>query len=382
MDASYDPVTGYGASGAAWDGPFEDGDIRPLDGEDEVLAAGTAHPVLRWLGRVVVAGVALTALVVAGGRHTGRLAAPPTPGPRPSVLTPRPVAASSVHALLVAPRLRRVYTVIAGRVAVNTIGGDDRFAISSTALRGAVDPDRLRLILNPSDDVLWVVPLGGQGSHLLEGFDPRTLRRVAAVRLAFPMDNPSVLDGRLYLNDGPELFRVSTDHRRLELAARLIGSGGPMAGDPSRHRLLYFDYYNPLTVRSWSPRTGEGVAARLPITRGQVAVVRGAVWTTGYGLDGRAAVLRLDPRTLRPDRRVATAAGLGAGATIAGVGATVVYLRAAGDPGLLLCLDGRTGSVDARWVDEPGAVGSTAATILVASPTRGVRPLPAKACAG
>lgn len=373
-------------SGADDDEPVAvevDWDDVGAETEDEELDAGARRRVPGWIGRTLLAGAAVAILIVANAPHPRHRSQALRPPIHPAVIHPTPVAGSSVEALLVSRRLQRIYTVIQGRLAVSDLdGGDDgRFAISSTALGGQVDSTRLRLVLNPADGVLWAVPLGSTGSHLLEGFDPRMLRRVARVRLPYPVDGAAVLDGRLYLTYGPELLRVSADRRRLDLAARLVGSGGPLVADPARHRLLYLDYYNPLSVRSWSPARGSGPAAALPLTRGQVAVVAATIWVGGFGTSG-AVLARLDPRTLRPGRSVAVAANLAPGVLLAAAGDRSLFVRAGGGTDPLWCLDGRTGAVSVRWAYAPGVVAADRGAVALASPDGRIRPIRPSGCAG
>lgn len=360
-----------------------DWDDAGVESEDEELDAGAPRRIPGWIGRTLLAVAAVVVLIVANAPHGHRRPQAIRPPVHPLVIHPSPVAGSSVQALLVSRHLQRTYTVIQGRLAVSDLdGGDDgRFAISSTALGGPVDSARLRLLLNPGDGLLWVVPLGSTGSHLLEGFDPRMLRRAARLRLPYPVDGAAVLDGRLYLTYGPELLRVSPDRRRLELATRLVGSGGPLVADPARHRLLYLDYYNPFTVRAWSPRRGDGPAAALPMTRGQVAVVAGTIWAGGFGSAG-AVLVRLDPGTLRAARPAALARSLGPGAALAAVGARSLFVRAGGAPNRLWCLDARTGAVSRYWLDEPGVVAADLGAVAIAAPDGRIRPVAPSGCAG
>ncbi|HEV7205517.1 MAG TPA: hypothetical protein VGN18_12985 [Jatrophihabitans sp.] len=370
-----------------WDGAgVEDEDAD--EDADEDLDAGGRRRIPGWFGQTLLAAAAVLVLIVANLPHPHRTPQTIRPPVHPLVIDPSPVAGSSVEALLVSRHLERIYTVIEDRLAVSDLDGGDggRFAISSTALGGPVDSARLRLVLNPADGVLWVVPLGSTGSHLIEGFDPRMLRRVARLPLPYPVDGAAVLDGRLYLTYGPELLRVSRDRKRLDLAARLAGSGGPLVADPVRHRLLYLDYYNPLSVRSWSPARGLGPAAPLPMTRGQVAVVAGTIWVGGFGTSG-AVLARLDPRTLRAGRPVELAGTLAPGTLLAAAGGRSLFVRAGGAVRPLWCLDARTGAVTQHWDDEPGVVAADlgAADLgaaATAAPDGRIRPLALAGCAG
>jgi hypothetical protein len=163
----------------------------------------------------------------------------------------------------------------------------------------------------------------------------------------------------------------------------LRGALGPVAADPTRHRLIVVDVSNPLAV--WSYRHGERPyqsALRLPIGDGTIAVADGNIWVGGFGTRG-AVLYRLDPETLLP-----TAGGrapmFGPGADLLAGGRRVVWVRSGDESSdLLVCMEASTGRIEQRFriIGDIPAVASTGGYAVLAT-AQGVLTMGLAGCRG
>lgn len=324
---------------------------------DEVLDAGDGRQFPRWVWPLTVllvaAGVMTAALV--HSHHATPRAAPTPVGPTASAGIG--LSSDFVDALIAIPDYGEFVTLSGGVVTVLDAAGRP-LAASLLADGTPADGSQVRLVYDGAGSVIWVVPVANNAPGRLNGYDASDLHRVAHLSLPDVVDDVAVLDGRLYLLTGGRLLRVSNDRSLLEPATTINAAAGSLVADPTRHRLLYLEYTEPVQVRSWSPGGGLGRSSRLPIAKGDLAVVDGTIWVGGFPTVGGAQLARLDPATLRPGRNVAAHRLFGPGAVLDDTGDESLYVRN-GSTGELWCLDGRNGAVRQHLGNLDGTIAST-----------------------
>jgi hypothetical protein len=353
---------------------------------EELLDLGWRRPVPSWawpLMVLVLAGVVVVAIAHSGGLG-GRPAALPTQPTHPTHSAPPPgPSPASPHPGL--PGLR--VTVSPESTQSAALSGGELFVYSGGRLSVAVvahggfapDPAPLRfvrtvavpgrrsvgstpapLVIEPdiAHHRVWLVQLDANatGTEILE-YDSSALHPLGGFVWRGSATGAAVLDGRLYINTSTGLAMLDASASGFVRVPGVPG-GMAIAADPSRHRLLLmYAGGDGAHVRSYTP--GVGISRAAAIVRfgvGNLVVVDGRIWASGYSARG-AALVRLDPHTLRPQQRSVLAPRLGAGAQLVAVGERDFFVRnGAGGEGLW-CVDGTTGRQRARW-QLPGVVAS------------------------
>jgi hypothetical protein len=361
------------------------------DGDDDVLTVGPKRKLPRWvLGLVALLAVALVSagLVAQAHRSPHRDAQPSLrPAPPPAITVPAPPIDTG----------EPLGTASLGIA----IGGGQLYTLDSDALKAfdldSMDPlaavpfdpvlsftDRYyRILYDAVEASIWVVPIGGRSPGRLLEFGAVDLHPMRGIELPTTLASAAVLEGAVYLGTGDYgLLRVARGARAASTVLPLDDGIGPMAADPDRRRLLYLTDGSPTLVRSWSPRDGSGrYAGRLDFSKADVVVVSGSIWAAGFGPAG-AALVRLDPLTLRPTDSAERLVGrLGPGAVIAAGGDRNFFIRSGTAVEALWCVDGRTGAIDQLWDRPAGAVAAAPGQVWVADPS-GVRSLELRGCVG
>jgi hypothetical protein len=361
------------------------------DGDDDVLTVGPQRRWPRWL--VVLA----TVIVVAGGaaafiakadhspHHTAQPSLRPAPPPSTAAPSPRGVDGISLGpgTLTLAIAGGQLFTLTPTRLA----------SFEATTMRpiAAVSFGRplrytdryFQITFDLGRGSIWLVPIGGRSPGTLMEFGLLDLRPLRSIPLSTTLASAAVLDGRLYLGTADHgLLGVPRNGRPISTVLRSPDGIGPLVADPDRRRLLYLTDGVPAQVRSWSPKGGAGAEeGRLDLAKADLVVVSGSIWATGYRTHG-AAVVRLDPGTLRPVRSAtALAAQLGPGAIIVAGGDRDFFVRSDSTADQLWCVDGRTGAIDQMWFEPAGPVAAAPGQVWVAGVTT-PRSLVLRGCVG
>jgi hypothetical protein len=231
---------------------------------------------------------------------------------------------------------------------------------------------QVRLALDAAAHRMWIVTTQTAPTRALE-FDLANLRLIRSLTWGELVADAVALRGHLYLSSDLGVGDLGPRAKLPAFIPGLRGAVGPIALDPTRHRLIAADLGSPTEV--WTYRPGERpIAGRdfLPLTNGSLAVVKGAIWIGGESQRG-AVVAQLDPRTLRPRPLRPLGLEFGAGAVIAGAGEDVLWVSSMTDANALACLDATTGRVEQRWrvngvnavaSDRGGALAATSSGLL------------------
>lgn len=349
--------------------------------DEEILDTGARRRLPRWvvvLGLVVIA-VGAASVVALNGDD----AAPRTrPSDSSAVPPPSRATAVGVDAVATLPDRGSIFT-ISGSV-VREIGANgiaDRF---TGGLDVPSEPGHVKLLADTRDTV-WVVPL-------VTGFPDRLAGvRVGALEPFFDYPLPGIvsaaaaLDDEIYLVTRDRLYVADEDHRSIRYVARLPGFAGSLVADPRRARLLYLSFDRAsMHVRSLGvsgTAGGERSSAPVPIGKGDLAVIDGTIWVSGFSNDGPVLV-RLDPATLAPGRNLADGRSYGGGVSVAGIGDFSLYVRGSSAHTALRCLDGATGALRKLWPSQQGLVVSTRGRGYIAEPFRALARLDLGGCRG
>lgn len=230
------------------------------------------------------------------------------------------------------------------------------------------DWETARLTVDRSAGVVWLV-----SQRRAWAYTPDT--RTVFAGTVPPFSDAAALGGKLYLAAGSELVEAGPGVGRPRQIFEAPGPLAAVAADPTRHRLLVAYQNGPSRVFALRP-TGNGAArvlraATVRSINATIAVAAGAIWLAGFST-GAGALLRLDPRTLRPDRRFAHLRSLGSGGVLVAAGSTSVWVREGiGGPDLR-CVDARTGAQAQVWTLD-GLVASTAGRAVLGSATGPLR---------
>jgi hypothetical protein len=361
------------------------------DGDDDVLTVGPRRKLPRWfVALVAVLAVALvSAGLVARAHRSPHGDAQPSvhPAPHPGIAVPLPRIAGGGP--------------LGPATLALALGGNELFTLDPAALKAfdldSTDPlaaitfdpvlsftDRYyRILYDAVQASIWVVPIGGRSPGRLLEFGAVDLRPIRGIQLPTTLASAAVLGGAIYLGTADRgLLRVVRGGRAITTALPVRDGIGPLVADPDRRRLLYLTDGSPTLVRSWSPGRGPGPGVgRLDIGEADLVVVSGSIWAAGFRGEG-AAVVHLDPETLRP---VGSAAGLvdrlGPGALIVAGGDRNFFVRGESSREPLWCVDGRTGAIDQLWDGPAGLVAAGPGQVWVADPS-GVRSLVLRGCVG
>lgn len=348
-------------------------DVDLPDPEDEVISGGGLPRWLTVVGALLAVAFAVTAIrhVSTGGR--------PAAAPSPSVTTTPPDTPPPNFAwdLAMSPggtwllETRTLAQVSGTRVA------------RSIALRGfAVPPVSVpKLAVDVAANRVWVVLTNAAPTRMIE-FDASTMRRARDVTWAHLVQGAVAFRDHLYLSTDFGVAELPPGAARPHYVPGLAGSIGPVVVDAARNRVITMDLGFPTDI--WGYRPGgspQEAELPLPMESGTLAVVGDDIWVAGRYANGRAALLRLNPRTLQPVAR-APAGEYKSRAAIVGTGSNVLWLRSGDGSNLLACVDAATGRVEQRWqVQHVNAVTSTRAGALVATPS-GVVGLVLSSCSG
>jgi outer membrane protein assembly factor BamB len=370
---------------------------QPADaGSVEVLDTGPRRRPPRWLVPLGVAVVAVAAALVLLNQDSSP-PSKPAASPSPSASVPLPlnlaladglgepldgtvgaaaldVAVAGQSTWVLQPQ--RIVGIIAptGRIMFGSVPGrplDDEFNDASA-----------RLVLDVPAGRLWVVVEGDARGRAVE-YNNTTLARIREVDSLGLIQSAAALDGHLYVTSGNRLLDIAPGRAPVTLA-RVSNSLGSIVVDPARGRLLMADFGMPTRVWAIYPGAARGrqVASpvRVPMTKASLAVSSGAIWAAGYDT-GSGALMRLDPRTLRPIRRSPLDPDLQPGAVAVGSGVAVIWVRpGSNDARELDCVDAAGGELLQSWQVQ-GPVASVGATALVATQA-GAVPLDLAGCSG
>lgn len=314
-----------------------------LDGPDEPageeVLAGGGWPRWAWpLVIVCVVGVVAALLVTHGGNHPGatRHSTPPSvPTSTPSYGPPPPVALD----VAVGPSGAWVLDDDALLVVA---GARTLRRIPLPELAGVTPDATARLLLDPAAPLLWIAVEDGVHARLIEfGTDP--LRKLRDVTWAEPLVAAAAYRGHVYVTTDLGAADLAPGAARPVYIPGLSPAVGPIAVDPSRHRIVLMDQGYPTDVWTYRPG-GRPIETTdpLPFGKGSIAVVDGAIWAGGYAQSG-AVLERLDPATLRPVARSPQQARFDPGAVVAGAGARVLWVRSEGP--YLWCVNATDGRI-------------------------------------
>lgn len=209
---------------------------------------------------------------------------------------------------------------------------------------------RLRLAVDQVAHRIWIVVTDAPSSRMVE-YDERTLTKLRDVRWRQLVQTAVAYDGHLYVQNDFGVADLAPGMPQPRFIPGLAGAVGPLAVDPTRHRLIAMDLGYPTDFWTYRPGQRPVEAARpLNLSQGTVAVVRGAIWVAALAGSGHGALLeRLDPRTLRPVQR-ADARVFHSRAVIVGSGANVLWVQpSVFGANLLTCVSARTGRIEQRW---------------------------------
>jgi hypothetical protein len=334
---------------------------------EEVLTGG-GLPRWTWLLAAVGAVALVVGLLVAHAGHGPRTpaAALQSPVPRPSVSGDLPVGGvPAAFDVAITPRAK---WVLEADTLVRVDGTRVIRSVHVARLNGLQPYSVPRLAVDPAAQRLWAVSTNSSPTVMAE-FDMASMRLLRELTWRQPVRSAAAYRGHLYVSTDRGVADLSPGRTAPQFIAGLSGAVGPLAVDPSRHRLIAMDYGFPTDI--WTYRPGGRpveAAGTLAFGKGTIAVVRGAIWVGGDGTSG-AVLERLDPHTLRPVTHSALASELDPGAMILAAGRSVLWLAADGITGpVLICADGATGLVEQRWKFRSlNAVASDAADAMVAT---------------
>lgn len=362
------------------------GEPEPDRPDDELPTNGPIPRRIWLIGGVVlallVAGVAIT--------HLGRHGHPPQAGPaHPAAVSPRaPSSVATVGRPAAGGRREQAPATVATpldvaatptgawvlmRTALQAVDGTR--VIRSVPVSGLDEPDSFpQLAVDDQARRLWIVLEGGRDSRMIE-FDARTLRRLRDVRWDQPVQSAAAYLGHLYVSTDRGVADLAPGAAAPNFIGGLYGAVGPIAVDPTRHRLVMLDLGYPTDIWTYRPNHAP-VEASQPLALGQptVAVADGAIWVGGFAVSGAAVLERLDPVTLRPVAQSPLAEELGPGAVIVAAGSRVIWLRSGNGGDALVCADSARGRIEQNW-DVDGAVASTSRGALIATDSGVIAPL-------
>jgi hypothetical protein len=253
-----------------------------------------------------------------------------------------------------------------------------RLSLSGLRLRIGGAP---RLAVDTGAHRIWIVVTNAATTRIVE-LDERTLRELRGVTWPQLVQSAVAYRGHLYLENDFGVADLAPGAAQPHVIAGLSGAVGPIAVDPTRHRLIAIDLGYPTDV--WAYRPGHlPVEASVPIDirNGSITVVRGMIWLAGYAGAGHAVLMRLDPSTLLPVQR-ADARLFDPGAVIVGSGTQVLWVQPGNNSNLLACVSARSGRIEQQW-RPPGVTAATSSAhgALVATPS-GVLGLIMAGCTG
>lgn len=356
---------------------------------EEVLDVGSHRKRSTWLVRMAVAALVVGAVTTALQRGDKQPSASPSPTPLPAqsvVLVPNdhvggPLAAGAGEPVLDVKISTRGTWLLQARTVQALLGRNPPAAVPGPALVNASGTAEARLVLDLAARRLWVVASTDKRGRVLE-YEADSMRLLLDVRSAPAVTGAAALGGHLYLTSGRRLLDVAPSGV-LGTAARIRSTLGQIIADPERERLLMVDVGRPTRVRAVVPRPGAtpriSDPVRIAVTKASLAVANGWIWLAGFDT-GDGVLMRLDPRTLRPELHSTLDPILEPGAALVAGGSAAVWARDGGNGRELRCIDARNGQQAQRWNIE-GQVTSTNAGALVAT-TEGVMPLWLDGCKG
>ena len=329
-----------------------------IEPDDEVLTDGG---IPRWVGWVAVLTVVavLAGLVVTHlpAEHSHPAASKPRPPANPAVpVTAAPDVAKGTDTTWVL-RDDALLSVEGPRVVA-------RLSLQDLHLSGTP-----RLAVDAAAHTVWIVVTNAVTGRMVE-YDERTLRKLRDLTWRQLVQSAVAYRGHLYLQNDFGVADLAPGATRPRFIAGLSGAVGPLAVDPTRHRLIAIDLGYPTDV--WSYRPGHRpVEARQPLdlSKGTLAVVDGTIWVGAFAGSGGAVLERLDPRTLRPIRHAA-GRPFDPGAVIVGDGARVLWVRPDSGSDMLACVGARSGRIEQQWrLRDVAAVTSGPDGALAATPS-------------
>jgi hypothetical protein len=261
------------------------------------------------LGRQFAVAVHDPARLVLVGSRSGRVSqrvAVPGAGPRPGDPTPAvfllqgqlgrdAVAVSSAaRPASAAVALGRTFVTVGGEVDVRGRDGPvAHFSTATTAIAAADGATHLAVLSGPR--------------HVLELYDPRTLRRIASVAAPAGATHLATLDDRVYVTDttGNAVLTYTTQPHLHRVAHQaLAGAPYAIAVDPVRRILaVTLTAANGLTL---IPLTAPTHTATLPTIRQPNALAIDAATSTIAIASPASGTLQLISRDERPDAEPAS----------------------------------------------------------------------------
>jgi hypothetical protein len=339
-------------------------------GEEELFEPEGRRPLV-WLAALVLV-IVLASLAIS---HV-------VTRPKPSVALRPPAPPAAVSPVAVALAGARAYVLDGSTLGVYDVGSGGEFAEETFKL----PPGRWigRLAVDPTRGSIWVLNAQTSSFTQILEVDPATLLIVRTVRWNQVVEGAVALDGYLYLSTELGLAVLGPRATAPYLVPGLYGAVGPVAADPTRHRVIVIDQGFPTDV--WAYRPGRPVFEAIDpvrIAHGTLAVVDGQVWVAGLG--ATAAVLqRLDPVSLLatgPDllAEYGLATGLSVGAQIVATGSADLWLRADSGVGLW-CVDPTRSTV--RRIGQVSGTIAAGDGRVVAADSSGVIAIQAADCPG
>ena len=338
----------------------DDGGLAAPD--DDLVELGGAR-VPRWLTLIVAAAALAAGIGFAlsrGGSAGGGSAAPggtqSTAAPQQAQGVGSPFPIGPTAAVDVAVFGGHIYALQAGRIA--QVDPLTRQVTAQASVPGTTDASSLRLVTDPVHRLIWVLTLYTPDT-LVSEFDAGALTLLRSVRWRQPLADATTLAGSLYFTSIAGLAVWHADAPAPQLIAGMGTHRDAVAADPTRNRLLLVDDGRDLSSYRPGGTASVSTPVSAPVMKGDLVVVRGAIWFVGFAVTGTAVVAPVDPVSLRLGHNAGVVVDLGLGAELAGVGDSVVWVRNGAGTGALWCVDARDGKVWTSWGNAPGNVAST-----------------------
>ncbi|HZC51888.1 MAG TPA: hypothetical protein VE441_05270 [Mycobacterium sp.] len=202
---------------------------------------------------------------------------------------------------------------------------------------------RYTLVADRATHRVWLVRLAPESIQVV-AYRSRTHAELARFAVHGAASGAAVLDGCLYLITGAGWQHISISGPVISMTPTFMRGRVAITADARRHRLL-------LIVRGKIEARRPGNAQRvvstsLPFYPVSLAVAGGHIWAGGWSAAGAARLVRLDPRTLRPQLQSPHPAPL-----IVASDAHDLLVRSGAGSAALRCLDARTGKLINSWSD-------------------------------
>ena len=222
----------------------------------------------------------------------------------------------------------------------------------------------VRLLIDGARNTAWAVSLLERRARVLT-FDPATLRPRRVWSNDFIVYDAALLDGRVYVAtaEGIAWLDASGHSGHVPHVAGVVSS---ITADPTRDRLVAVVGRSVVAI---SARGRIAAVGSLASAATSVRVVAGDIWVAG-ATGRRGVVVRLDARTLRPQRQVP----LQFVPDVVGTGPAALYFVDSDDAAGLWCVNVRTGPPAQISTDSPVSVTATASAAF-ASSAQGIAPV-------